>query len=83
MGGYHLHKKFRILTPGIHLEHTSACTRSVTTGEVQGRAVALRLGREQAVASSPTSAQIGHKPPACNHLAKCAKALTPSPPQPN
>jgi len=35
------------------------------------------------VASSPTSAQIGHKPPACPHLAKCARPLTPSPPQPN
>ncbi len=35
------------------------------------------------VASSPTSAQIGHEPPACNHLAKCARPLTPSLPQPN
>ena len=83
MGGYHLHKNLRILKPGIYPAQTRDGTRSVTTGELQGRAIALGLGREQAVASSPTSARIGHEPPACNHLAKCAKALTLSPPQAN
>ena len=48
MGGHHLHKNLRFLTPGIYPAQTSACTRSVAPGEVPGRAIALRLGREQA-----------------------------------